>query len=152
MAANPWTFYNKAKTNIGRTNLNLTTAATQYRMALFQSTSNAATATLSTYGSLSNQVAAGNGYTTSGKAFNNTWTAGASASQIRFNTTAAGVFWSATAGTIPNVKFAVIFTTAAAAGNKKLLCYSQLSTAQFTIASGNRLTIAPSASGIFNLN
>jgi hypothetical protein len=152
MAAGAWTFYNKAKRNIGVTNLNLTTASTQYRMALFQSSSNAATATLSTYASVTNQVANGNGYTTSGKAFNNTWTAGASASQYRFNTTTVGVFWSASTGTIPNVKFAVIFTSAGTAANKKLLCYSQLSTSQFTIAQGNRLTIAPSASGIFNLN
>lgn len=151
MAAGAWTFYNKAKRNIGTGSLVLTTAATQFRMTLHTSASNAATATLSTYGSVTNQVANGNGYTTSGKAFNNTWTAGASAGQYRFNSTAAGVFWSATGGTIPNVKFAVIWTSAATAVNKKLLVFSQLSTSQFTISSGNRLTISPAATGIFNM-
>ncbi len=120
-------------------------------MTLHTSASNAATATLSTYGSVNNQVANGNGYTTSGKQFNNTWTAGASAASYRFNTTSVGTFWSATGGTIPNVKFAVIWCTGASAGAKKLLCYSQLSTSQFTIASGNRLTISPAATGIFNM-
>ena len=151
MAAGAWTFYNKAKRNIGTGVFPLTTAATQFRMALFTSASNAATATLSTYGSVTSQVANGNGYTTSGKTFNNTWTAGASAAVYRFSTTTVGTFWSATGGTIPNVKFAVIFCTGAAAVNKKILVYSQLSTSQFTIASGNRLTISPAATGIFNM-
>jgi hypothetical protein len=151
MAAGAWTFYNKAKRNLGTSAIALTTAATQFRMTLHTSASNAATLTLSTYGSVTGQVANGNGYLTSGKAFNNTWTAGASAGQYRFNTTAAGTFWSATAGTIPNVKFAVIWTSAATTVNKKLLVFSQLSTSQFTIASGNRLTISPAATGIFNM-
>lgn len=151
MAAGAWTFYNKAKRNLGTSAIALTTAATQFRMTLHTSASNAATATLSTYGSVNNQVSNANGYTTSGKAFNNTWTAGASAAVYRFSTTTAGTFWSATGGTIANVKFAVIWTSAATAVNKKVLCYSQLSTSQFSITSGNRLTISPAATGIFNM-
>jgi len=151
MAAGAWTFYNKAKRNIGTGGFPLTTAAAKFRMALFLSSSNAATATLSTYGSVTNQVSNANGYTTSGKLFNNTWTAGASAGQYRFNTTTVGTFWSATGGTITGVKFAVIFCSGASAGAKKLLVYSQLSTAGFNITSGNRLTISPAATGIFNM-
>jgi hypothetical protein len=56
-------------------------------MTLHLSTSNAATLSLSTYGSVTNQVANANGYATSGNSFNNTWTLGASAGQYRFNTT-----------------------------------------------------------------
>lgn len=151
MAAGAWTFYNKAKRNIGIGALPLTTAATQFRMTLHTSASNAATATLSTYGSVNNQVANAAGYTTSGKAFNNVWTAGASAGQYRFNTSTIGTFWSATGGSISNVKFAVIWTSGASAKAKKLLVYSQLSTLAFAVTSGNRLTISPAATGIFNM-
>ena len=151
MAASAWTFYTKAKRNIGTGAFPLTTAAAKFRMTLHTSASNAATATLSTYGSVNNQVSNANGYTTSGKTFNNTWTAGVSAGQYRFNTTSVGTFWSATGGSIANVKFAVLWCSGASAGAKKLLCYSQLSTSQFSIASGNRLTISPAATGIFNM-
>ena len=151
MAVGAWTFYNKAKKNIGLGSFPLTTAAAKFRMALFLSASNAATATLSVKSSVTSEVANANGYTTSGKVFNNTWTAGASAAQYRFNTTSIGVFWSAAAGTITGIKFAVIFCSGASATVKKLLCYSQLSTAAFNLAAGNRLTITPAATGIFNM-
>jgi hypothetical protein len=151
MAVGAWIFYNRAKRNIGQGTFPLTTAAAKFRMTLHLSASNAATPTLSTYGSVTSQVAAAAGYTTSGKTFNNTLTAGASAGQYRFNTTSIGVFWSANAGTITGIKFAVIWCSGASATVKKLLCYSQLSTAAFNLAAGNRLTITPAATGIFNM-
>ncbi len=151
MAAGAWTFYLKAKRNIGTAQLNLITAAAKFRMTLHTSASNAATNTLSTYGSVTSQVSNANGYTTSGKLFNNVWTTGASAGQYRFNTTTIGTFWSATGGTITGVKFAVIWTSGASAQAKKLLVFSQLSTAAFNVTTGNRLTISPAATGIFNL-
>ena len=120
-------------------------------MTLHLSTSNAATLSLSTYGSVTNQVANANGYATSGKSFNNTWTAGASASQYRFNTTSIGVFWSANADTIAGIKFAVIWCSGASAGAKKLLAYAALSAGAFNITAGNRLTISPTASGFFDM-
>jgi hypothetical protein len=45
------------------------------------------------------------------------------------------------------VRYAVIY---ASGGN--LLAWAELSTAPFTITSGNTLTITPSANGIFELN
>lgn len=147
MAAGAWTFYNKAKRNIGLGAFPLTSALAKFRMTLHTSASNAATATLSTYASVTQQVTNGFGYTTSGKTMSNTWTT-PSAITYRFNTTAVGTFWSATAGTIANVKFAVIW---ASSPGRPLLVFSQLSTSQFTIASGNRLTISPAATGIFNM-
>lgn len=149
MAAGAWTFYNEFKKYMADGTLDLDT--TNFRIQLHTSASNAATATLSVIGSVTNEVASGNGYSTSGKALAGvTWATGASASEMRWDATA--TIWTGTGGTIPNVKFAVIWASGASAGARKLVCYSQLSTAQFTVGSGDTLTITPSANGIFELN
>ncbi len=149
MAAGAWSFYNKAKLHICDGNIDLDTAT--FRMSLYTSASNAATATLSTIASVTGEVTEANGYSSSGKAITGvTWAAGASASEMRFDATATE--WIASGGNIANVKYAVIWQSGASAGARKLLCYSQLSTSQFTVTSGNSLTITPSANGIFELN
>lgn len=148
MAAGAWTVYNEAKKYIGNGTISL--AATVFRMTLHTSASNANTATLSIYNELDNQVSEANGYSSSGKAMaNEIWTVGASAGQYKFD--ADDVFWSANGGNIANVKFAVIWLSAAASANRKLLCRSQLSTSQFTISSGNRMTIQMNSAGILTL-
>jgi hypothetical protein len=151
MAAGAWTFYNRAKFYIGNGTIDLDTDA--FRMALYTSASNADTVTFSGKGEISaaSEVTEANGYSSSGKSITAvTWATGASAGEYRFDSTA--VVWTATGGTIPNVKFAVIYESAAATANNFLLCYSQLSTSQFTVSTGNTLTITPSANGIFELN
>jgi hypothetical protein len=147
MAVGAWTVYNEAKKYIGAALLNLTTAK---RISLHTSASNANTATLSIFSELTNEVGSGNGYSSSGKALASIlWTAGASAGQIMFD--AADVVWTATGGTIANIKFAVISNTSGGASGK-LLCRSQLSTAQFTLASGNTMTIQMATAGIITLS
>lgn len=143
MAAGAWTFYNEAKKYLMTGDIDLNAAT--LRMTLHTSASNANTATLSTIGSVNNEVTESNGYSSSGKALTYTFTVGASASEYRLDATA--VIWTATGGNIANVKFAVI----SVAGGK-LLCRSQLSTSQFTITTGNTLTITPDALGIFEVN
>jgi hypothetical protein len=148
MSVGAWTVYNEAKKYIGNGTISL--AATVYRMTLHTSASNANTATLSIYNELTNEVTEANGYSSSGKAMTGeTWTVGASAGQYRFDMD--DVFWSANAGTISNVKFAVLWLSAAASASRRLLCRSQLSTSQFSISAGNRLTIAMNASGVLTL-
>jgi hypothetical protein len=149
MAAGAWTFYNASKKHLmdGLIDLDSDT----FQMSLYTSASNAATATLSTFAGVTNEIAGGHGYTTSGKAITGvTWGTGASASEMRFNS--AAIVWTATGGDIQNIKYAVLWKIAASATARKLLCYSQLSTAQFTVTSGNTLTITPSANGYFELN
>lgn len=149
MAAGAWTFYNKAKKYIGSADIDLN--GSTFRMTLHTSASNAATATLTTKGSVDNEVTEANGYSSSGKALSGvTWTVGASASEYRFS--ASALIWTATGGNIANIKYAVIWITGASAGARKLLCKSTLSTSQFTLTTGNTLTITPSANGIFELN
>jgi hypothetical protein len=146
MAAGAWTVYNEAKKYIGSATLNLTTAK---RITLHTSASNAATATLSIYSELTNEVTSGNGYSTSGKSLASiTWTQGASAGQIAFD--AADVVWTGTGGSIANIKYAVISNVSGGASGK-LLCRSTLTSAQVTLASGNTLTIAMNSSGILTL-
>jgi hypothetical protein len=147
MAVGAWTFYNEFKKYLGSGDAQMDG---QFRIQLHTSASNAATATLSIISEVTNEIADGNGYSTSGKALTETWATGASASEFRFDATA--VIWSASGGNIANIKFAVIWASGASAGARKLVCYSQLSTAQFTVTDGNTLTITPSANGIFELN
>lgn len=149
MAAGTWTFYNEAKKYIGAGIIDLD--SNNFRMSLFQSASDYATVTQSVISELSGEVTEANGYSSSGKALAGvTWATGASASEFRFDATA--TVWTATGGTIPNVRAAVIWMSGASAGGRKLVCYATLSTAQFTVGSGNTLTITPSANGIFELN
>lgn len=147
MAAGAWTVYNEAKKYIGNATLNLSTAK---RITLHTSASNANTATLSIYSELTNEVTSGNGYSTSGKALGTVaWTVGASAGSYKFD--ADDVVWTGTGGSIANVKFAVISNTSGGASGK-LLCRSQLTSSQFTISSGNTMTIQMASAGILTLS
>lgn len=148
MAVGAWTFYNHFKKNLGNTSVNL--SGGNFRIGLYTSASNAATLTLSTKGSVTGEVSEANGYSSSGKALGSkTWLSGASAGQWRFN--AAATVWTGTGGTISNIKYAVIWQSGATAANRKLVCFSQLSTSQFNLTINNTLTITPAATGIFNL-
>ena len=151
MAASAWAFYNKFKEYVGDGTIDLDNDV--FLMGLYTSASNAATDTLSTRGQITNEVANGNGYATGGKTLSAvTWASGASAGEMRFDCTAK--IWSASGGTIPNVRYAVIYdnSTGTSAGDRKIMCRSALSTAQFTVTDGNTLTVTPSANGIFELN
>lgn len=148
MAAGAWAVYNTAKKKIGNGTLSL--AATVFRMTLHTSASNANTATLSVYNQLDNQVTEANGYSSSGKSLTGeVWTVGASAGQYKFD--ADDVFWSANGGAISNIKIAAIWLSAAASAGRHLLCRSVLSTSQFSISTGNRLTVQMNVSGILTL-
>ncbi len=150
MAAGPWTFYNIAKKKLMDGTFDLDTNS--FRMSLYTSASNAATLTVSTRTQLSAagfEVTEAFGYSSSGKPLASvTWAVGASATEWRWN--CAAIVWTASGGTIASIKYAVIWQSSGVAD--KLLCFSQLSTAQFSVTSGNTLTITPSANGIFELN
>ena len=77
------------------------------------------------------------------------WTVGASAGSYKFD--ADDVVWTGTGGSISNIKFAVISNTSGGASGK-LLCRSQLTSSQFTLASGNTLTLALNSLGILTLS
>ena len=145
MAAGAWTFYGKAKEFIGDGTIDLDTD--NFRISLYTSASNASSPSgLTSLGSVTNEIADGNGYSTSGHALASvTWGAGASGLEKRWD--AADPLWTASGGSIANIKFAVIW-----ASGGQLLAFSKLSTSQFTVTDTNTLTITISANGIFELN
>ena len=144
MAVSAWAFYNSAKEYIGDSTIDLD--GEQMFVSLHTSASNAATATLTTYASIDNEVTSANGYTAGGKScVSLTWNADASASEFRLDCTA--LIWSAAGGAISAVKYAVLRTSAG-----KIIVQSTLTALQFAVTSGNTLTLTPSANGIFELN
>lgn len=143
MAASAFLFYNEAKKYIGNGTIVLGTAA--FKLKLTTSASNASTFTLSTFASVNNEIGTSGGYVANGKALASmVWTVGASAKQYKFD--ADDLIWTATGGPLTNVKFGVIGLSGG-----KALCWSKLSTSQFTVTIGNTLTIAFNSAGIFTL-
>ena len=151
MAASAWQLYNSAKKYIG--NGTITLGAGVFKMLLATSASNASTFTLSTYASVTNEIAATGGYTTGGKNLvpaTAQWTVGASAKQMKFTMSTVGLAFTASGASLTNIKYAII-RNSTGAGAGKLLCFCQLSSSQFTVTSPNTLTILPAATGIFTL-
>lgn len=148
MSAQAWKIYNKAKKKIGKATINL--LSNPFRMTLHTSASNVATLTLSAYASATGEVTSvAASYSSSGKACTSVqWTVGASAKQYKFQV--GNTFWSANAQ-ISNIKFAVIWVSGASANARHLLAVASLTSAQFNLAAGNRLTIAISSSGVFTV-
>lgn len=151
MAASAWQLYNSAKRYIG--NGTITLGAGVFKMVLATSASNTSTFTLSTYASVTNEIAATGGYTTGGKNLvpaTAQWTVGVSAKQMKFTMSTVGLAFTASGASLTNIKYAIIRnSTGATAG--KLLCFCQLSSSQFTVTSPNTLTVLPAATGIFTL-
>jgi hypothetical protein len=147
MAASAWQLYNDGKRYIGNGTIQL--GVNNFKMALFTSASNTSTFTLSTFASLTNEISATGGYVSGGKALvpaTGQWTVGASAKQMKFTYSTVGLTFTASGASLNNIKYAVIYNSAG-----KLLCFCQLSSAQFTVSSPNTLTVLPAATGVFTL-
>lgn len=140
-AAGTWTFTNGARLKLidGTFAINTDT----FKMALLQSTSNIG-ASSTTYAGLTNEVANANGYTTGGASIALT-AAGTTTVTVDITT---DPVWTASGGSIV-ARFAVIYEVG---GN--VLCYALLDSApaDVTATSGNTLTVAANASGVFTLN
>ena len=151
MAASAWQLYNEAKKYIG--NGTITLGAGVFKMVLATAASNASTFTLSAYSEITNEVAAEGGYVTGGRDLvpaTAQWTVGASAKQMKFTMSSVGLAFTASGASIVDIKYAILRnSTGATAG--RLLCWCQLSSANFTVASPNTLTVLPAATGIFTL-
>jgi hypothetical protein len=151
MASGPWTFFGKSKQHLMDGSIDLDSDT--FRMSLFTSGSNTETnaPSLSVIGGVTGEVAGAFGYATSGKTINGvTWGQGASAGEVRFN--GAATVWSATGGNIANIKYAIVWKMGPSAGARKVLFYSKLSASQFTVTTGNSLTVQTAANGFFELN
>lgn len=144
MAATAWKIYAKAKEYLGDGTIQLGTNG--FKMALFAS-GNTSTVTLTAYSQLTNEIGTSGGYASGGKFLvpsAGTWTL--SGSTVTFDYSTVGLTFTASGGPLTNVKYAVIYQSGG-----ELLCWSRLSSAQFTVASPNTLTILPAATGVFTL-
>ncbi len=141
MAAGAWVF-----TDAGRTSLldgTFDIDSDTWKMALFLSTSNIGSAS-TTYAGLTNEHANANGYLTGGKSIVLALT-GTTTVKTDINT---DPVWTAAGGSIV-ARFAAIYEVG---GN--ILCYCLLDStpADVTVTTGNTLTVAAHASGVFTLS
>lgn len=139
-AAGAWTFTNAGRTSLLNGDFDIDTDT--WKMALFTSTSNIGSGS-TTYAGLTNEVASANGYTTGGIGVTLTL-AGTTTVTVTYGT---NPVWTASGGSI-TARFAVIYEVSG-----KVLCYCLLDStpADVTATTGNTLTVAPNASGVFTL-
>jgi hypothetical protein len=141
MAAGAWTFTNTARTKLLDGTFDV--ADDTYKMALFLSTSNLGAAS-TTYAGVTNEHANANGYTTGGIAVDLTL-AGTTTVTVDIAT---DPVWTASGGSI-TARFAAIYEVGG-----DVLCYCLLEStgpADVTATTGNTLTVAAHASGVFTL-
>lgn len=154
MAAGTWKIYAKAKKLIGAGTITL--GAGVFKMQLHRASASAAIlvlSTRSTNASIPGEISATGGYIAGGRNLppaTAKWTVGASAKQYKFTYTTAGLVFTANGGALTNIKYALI-RNSTGAGAGKVLCFCTLSTAAFTITTGNTLTISPAATGVFTM-
>jgi len=142
MAASAWRIYNEAKKYLLTADLDLN--STIVRVKILAGTKSAAVSnyTRSTFASLTHITTNLSAAILSLPGL--IVTAGASAKEIKFDSTA--FVFKATGGNVTSVQYAVIGISGG-----KALAWCKLSSAVFTITDGNTLTVTPHASGIFTL-
>jgi hypothetical protein len=147
MAASAFTLFKTAKGFIGDGTIDLDTDA--FKICFFTSATTISAGVTSTYAKLQSagvQISARGGYPTGGESLTSVvWTTGTSAGQQKFD--AADYVLTASGSAISNIRYAVVYEV----GSGKLLCYAALSTAQFSLAAGNTLTVTMPATGLFTL-
>jgi hypothetical protein len=140
MAAGAWTFPNGARTRLLDGTFDV--ADDSYKMALFLSTSNIGAAS-TTYAGVTNEHANANGYTTGGIAVDLTLS-GTTTVTVDIAT---DPVWTASGGSI-TARFAVIYEVG---GDVLAYCLLDSTPADVTATTGNTLTVAANASGVFTL-
>ncbi len=140
MAAGSWTFPNSARTDLINGTFDIDSDT--WKMALFTSASNIGSGS-TTYAGLTGEVSNANGYTTGGIAITLTLS-GTTTVTVDISS---DPVWTASGGSI-TARYAVIYEVGG-----RVLCYALLDStpADVTATSGNTLTVAANASGVFTL-
>jgi len=155
MAASAWTFFNDAKKKIGTSTASgIDLTAGTPKLSLHTSAANlntsASARVLGTLGSCSGEIAAQGGYVAGGRDLASVvWTLQGDPGSVMWD--AADLVFTASGANLSNIKFAVISFSTGAATSGFPLCWSELSASQFSVTSGNTLTIQFAAAGIFTL-
>lgn len=138
-AAGPWTFTNTALTKLQTGTFDIDSDT--WKMALFLSTSNLGVGS-TTYAGVTNEHANANGYTTGGVAIT------LSISGTTTTTTdSTDATWTASGGSIV-ARFAAIYEVG---GDVLCFCLLDATPADVTVTTGNQLTVAIHASGIYQI-
>lgn len=144
MAASAWRKYESFPEFMGDGTIDMDNDT--FKIALFLSTSNAATVTTNTlFSDLTNEHAAANGYTAGGATLGSvTWAH--SGGTTTFD--AVDPSWTASGGSIV-ARFAVIYSSTG--GELVAYCLLDTTPADVTVTTGNTLTIQIDAAGIFTV-
>lgn len=150
MAATAWEFYNEAKKKLGQNTNGIRLDSGIFKMSLHTSASDASVRTQSILSEVSGEIVAQGGYVAGGRTIAGvSWTVQGDPSSAKWDAT--DLVFTASGANLSNVKYAVIHYSVGAATSGYLLCWSKLSTSQFSVTSGNTLTIQFAAAGIFTL-
>ena len=141
MAAGAWTFTNGSRTRMLDGTFDFDTDT--FKVALFLSTSNIGAAS-TTYAGVTNEHANANGYTTGGISLGPLTLSGTTTVTVD---DPLDMVWTASGGSI-TARFAVLYENA---GDVVCYCLLDNTPADVTATTGNTLTIALHASGIFTL-
>ena len=141
MAAGAWTFTNGSRTRMLDGTFDFDTDS--FKVALFLSTSNIGAAS-TTYAGVTNEHANANGYTTGGISLGPLTLSGTTTVTVD---DPLDMVWTASGGSI-TARFAVLYENA---GDVVCYCLLDNTPADVTATTGNTLTIALHASGIFTL-
>lgn len=153
MAAGTWKIFSKAKRYLGSGTITLGAGVFKMSLHRVSASANLAALAISTFASVTGEISARGGYAAGGRNIppaTGKWTTGASAKQMKFAYTTAGLVYTANGSALNNIKYAAI-RNSTGAGAGKVLCFCTLSTAAFNVASPNTLTIAPATTGVFTL-
>lgn len=142
MAASAWRVYNEAKKYLLTGDIDLNTSVVRVKLLAGTKAAAVSDYTRSTFASLTHLTTNLSGAVQSLGGL--VVTAGASAKEIKFDSTA--MVFKATGGNVTSIQYAVIGVSGG-----KALAWCKLSTAAFSLTDGNTLTITPNASGIFTL-
>lgn len=144
MAAGAWTLYNKARKKLVNGTFDLDTHVFRCKLYKGQAAASVSVSTLSLLSQIGTTNAAANvsSYTLSGFAL----TALAASATHKF--TGNNLVVTASGGNAASVQYAVVYRSVSAGGGDVLM-WCKLSTAAFTVTSGNTLTINTPASGFF---
>jgi hypothetical protein len=141
MAAGAWTFTDGARTRMLNGTFDFDTDT--FKVALFLSTSNIGAAS-TTYAGVTNEHANANGYTTGGFSFGTLTLSGTTTVTVD---DPADAVWTASGGSI-TARYAVLYESG---GDVVCYCLLDATPADVTATTGNTLTIALHANGIFTL-
>lgn len=171
MPVGTWKIYTRAKRKIGTGGAAMTAGGVTlgvgvFKMCLLRASASAAILKVSNAGistwaqakSGATEIVAQGGYAANGRTLGaqgggpagGKWTVGASAKQMKFTYSTNGLAFTASGAALSAIKYCCI-RTSSGASTGQMLCYVTLSTAAFSIASPNILTIIPAATGVFTL-